>query len=718
MPGSADIWAMRPKLRHDVVFLETPTGAYLRGADEAFLLKGRSAFRWLSTLSPYLTGEHTLDQLCASLDPGQRNTVATLVGALAARGFVRNVSDRTALPEPVANRFANQVGFLAHFVDDAAERFMRFHRARVVLGGTGPALLAAATGLVRNGCATVDVRPEDDPEPYRRALQAEVEELRASQVDVEVRVDGAPIAGTETDVDAIVYCAEAPQLPRLLELARRCHDRGPLLVPVVWSSQRAIVGPISGLGTVPCWLCAQLRLAANADPAVAAESWRHLALGPVAAAPVPAEPVATQMIGNAAAFELFRALTGALPPETGSAVVVLDLDTLESTRERLLRHPQCPVCRGTAGDPPAPMPDQLTDEEAYQRAEVLVSPNVGVFTQFVDDPLEQAPLKTARLRVPGTVGAESAREITAFDVHTVLSARLRAYRIAVGEYASRLAEPDGTVVASAAELIEDGRTPVPWDELATASGAVPYTPERRLAWLPATVLDTEQTVWVPAAFALPLSPANRDGYAERTLAGIVAAPTSGTMVLDGLVSALAYESMSALLRGRAAIAPVTEDELVRDEDTALVVKAAHRFGRRLRVFTVATAPAHVALAVEDEPAGRPAWAVGAGTSARQARLAALRDLVGILQVRHFEGGAPDLGHPMLADFDPRTVPTDSPSPAVAASGESTLADMLSTLADRGLTALLVDITTSDIRSTGAMTVGAVLLRRRPESAPH
>lgn len=720
MPETGDVWTMRPKLRHDVVFLETPAGAYLRGADAAFVLKGRSAYRWLTTLSPYLTGEHSLEELCAGLDNGQRQTVSALVRALVARGFVKDSAARTAIPAPLARCFHSQIDFIDHFADDATGRFLRFHRSRVVLGGTGPTLLAAAVGLVRNGCGSVEVRPEDDPEPYRRALRAEVDKLRGEQVSVSARVAHSPIE--TTDADAVVYCAEPAQLPRVLELARRCHAGGPLLVPVVQDGRQAVLGPSSRVGGAPCWLCAQLRLTANADPAVAAESWRHLALGSIDAVDggrVSADAVAAGMVGNAAAFEVFRSLTGALPPETDSSVVVLDLSTLESARERVLRHPQCPLCRDTPVVDTASVPDPLTDEDAYQRCEVLVSAHAGVFTRFVDDPLEQAPLKTARLRMPPVTDGDSVREITAFDIHTVLRARLAAYRVAIRDYVSRLAAPEGGVLASANELIEAGRVPVPWHQVVTASGAIPYAPERRLTWLPGRVLGSEETVWVPAALALPMSAANREGYAERTIAGAVAAPTSAAVASDGLAGALAYEALQALMRGRAMLAPVAEADLIDDEDAALVIKAAHRFGYRPRVFHVTAAPVPVVLAVSDLPDGRrPLWTTAAAFSTRQARLDALRDLVGLLQVQHFEGTVPDTGLPLLVDFDPRTAPVaDAAAVPMALAAESTVAEIVSALSARGLAAVQVDITTSDIRSVAAMHAGTVLLWRR-EAAAH
>ncbi|GAB3143102.1 hypothetical protein GCM10027290_18930 [Micromonospora sonneratiae] len=737
-PELADIWGMRPKLRHDVVFLDAPAGAYLRGPDTAFVLKGRTAFRWLSTLGPYLDGRHTVEQICASLDPGQRQTVATLIRALTARGVAKDARHRTQLPEAVARAFAGQIEFIDHFVDDPAGRFQLLRDAHVVLGGSGQTLLATATNLLRNGCATITLHPQDEPAPYRDALRPESERLSADGVETTVKISDQPL--DISDAAAVVYCAEPDQLAPVLAVTRRCHSAGTPLIPVVWQHGRAVLGPTTAGGAAPCWLCAQLRITANADPTAAAEAWRQLAIGPMDGASDPVDEVSAQMVGNAAAFEVFRVLTGALPPETVSSVVLLDTATLESTRERVLPHPGCPVCRdaptSVATDGPGPYPtnDQagsrsaslpaeaeltdeakLTDEEVYQQAEVLVSPNAGLFTRFVDDPLEQAPLKVARLRVPGVAGP---REITAFDVDTVMGARLGAYRSAIRDYVGRIADRREAVTASADELIRSGRRPVPWSELVTTTAAVPYRTGRRISWLPARVLGTDEPVWVPAAVALPLSPANRDRYAERTPAGAVVGVTGAELVAAGLTSALAYRALVDVTRGRAEISPIAESALAADDDLALAVKAGRRFGETIQVYALTGArPAHAVLATTggstDSP---PLWTVGAGLTARQAQLTAVRDLVGLVQVRHFEHAEADLGDPLLADFDPRTIGSSADAAAETdgpPSGADTTSDeILAALADQGLTALLVDTTTPDIGTTQALRAGVVLLWRR------
>ncbi|WP_165521731.1 TOMM precursor leader peptide-binding protein [Micromonospora zingiberis] len=702
--------AMRPKLRHDVVFLDAPAGAYLRGPDTAFLIKGRTAFRWLTSLSPYLTGEHTLAQLTETLDPGQRQTVLTLVRALIARGFAKDAGDRAELPPPLARRFAAQVEFVDHFTDDPTGRFLRFHQARVVLGGSGAPLLAAALGLLRNGCVRLDLYPDDDPGWYVEALRADLAELRADGVAAEATVHAVPL--TVGDADAVVYCTGPDGLSRLAELARRCHRDGPLLVPVCWDEQRAVVGPTVAAGQAPCWLCAQLRLTAAADPATSAEFWRQLAVSVGVPAALP--EVTGRMLGNAAAFELFRALTGALAPDTAAGVLLLDTTTLESTRERVLPHPACPVCRHV--EVPAPPTPADTDDETYQRAEVLVAPNAGVFTRFVDDPLEQAPLKTARLRLPGRRGP---REVTAFDVHTVMGARLAAYRTVIRDHAGRYADPAGALTTSAAELRERGADPVPWLELDTATGAPPDDSRRR--WLPAQVLGSSDQVWVPAVLALPGGGHGAGEWAEPTVAGAAVAATLDGVIDQGLADALAYHALISAMRGRSGPREVSEEELVGDEDTAFVVKAAHRLGCRLTVVALpAAAPAHAVLAVTELPGtDRRHWALAGGFDPVTTRLAAVRDAVGQVQVRHFERADADLGDPVLRDFEPATLvagPAPAATDAADASAVTDRAAVLAALAERSISVLLVETTTRDIRASGAFRSGVVLLRHHGRTA--
>jgi len=84
--------AARPKLRHDVVLLQSPDGVFPRSVQSSAHIKGALAYRWLSLLSPTLNGEKTLAEIRARLDGPRRQTVAELVGCLIDQGFVTEAS--------------------------------------------------------------------------------------------------------------------------------------------------------------------------------------------------------------------------------------------------------------------------------------------------------------------------------------------------------------------------------------------------------------------------------------------------------------------------------------------------------------------------------------------------------------------------------------------------------------------------------------------------
>ncbi|WP_170322679.1 TOMM precursor leader peptide-binding protein [Acrocarpospora macrocephala] len=701
----APLLVVRPKLKLDTVILESRSGAYLRNGDTAFLVKGKSAYRWLATLSPLLTGEHTVTELCDGLADQQRVTVLELIGTLVERGFAKDAAadgEDAELPLPVADRFRSQIEYIDHFTDRPRSRFAEFRAARVLVTGSGEALLAVATSLVRNGLAALHVATDDDPAPYL-ALAAEFGIPDGAAPAIRL---GSRAELIEAGLDAIVYCADRPVLSEVFELTRRAQESGPQLLPLMVHGTTVVLGPVVGPRTSPCWLCAQLRLDVG-DPATAADRWRSMAIGTVGAADRLDLTVA-RMIGNAAGFELFRLFTGALLLETRSAVVLQDLRTLEVHRERLLPHPACPLCAQTP--PPEPnAPEELTDDQRYRRLERLFGRRVGVITEYADDELEQMPIKTARLKF-APLGGSDTRAVTAFHLDTARDARLLAFRKSIREY---LAAPIGRgdmVVGTAAEIAATGEAPMPADRLATWSG-LPVDPDAPIPWLPATDLRSGALYGVPAAAAYPFSTANARLLVERTPAGAAAELTRDEMIAKGLTSAFAYTALRDAVRGRGGVVPVDEDAIAADESLAFLVKSALRFGCPVQLYALpGAAPAHAVLAVADEDGdAAPSWSIAGGLSFASAARDVLCDVVGTLQAQHFEGSAPDLGAPLIADFDPRAGLPLAAETSRPSDEQATVPAMLDALNRRGETALLVDTMTPDLLTAEALVTGVVLI---------
>ena len=576
---------------------------------------------------------------------------------------------------------------------------------------------AAVQGLVRNGMAAVDYVTPADGTDVAGAIEDEAEDLRAL---------GAPVALTAYDAiadvppdghDVLIVAAEGGGLAELFDLSGRLRDAGHAtarLLPIVATGERVVLGPLSGTTTGPCWLCAQLRLGANGDPAMAADVWREIALGRTVGRPGRTGGTVPAMIGNAAALETFRLLTGQTTPAGERHVVVQNAVTLESVREPLLPHPECTLCRDLV-TPPAeesPLPEDAADEDVYERASRLVSPRVGILSGWADEPLKQIPLKIGRVRVAGagTLG-DGPRVISAFHADTLLQARMAALRSALSWYAGTCPDRSDVVTGTPGGLAAAGYRVVADTDVMTWTGTL--TPgEAPRPYVSAVSLTDGTPALVPQAAAYPFSHVNRDAGFERTTAGAATGRSAAEITGAGLAGALAYRGLVAAVRGTAAAFELSEDVLERDEEARFAVTSLGHLGQRVRAYALPGArPGFAVLAVVDDGA---VWAAGAGLSPRDALRAALRDVLGQAQVIASEGAPADLGDPLLADFDPRTGWSGAePGEWDLEAPPAETRQVLASLAAEGLDAYLVDTTTADLRAMPTITTGSVLLVARP-----
>lgn len=666
----------------------------------------------MSALGPRMNGASSVAELCEGLDESRRRTAVALMKALLDKGFARDVpqSDDKVLDSTTAELFAPQVNFIEHFMHadqrTPQELFARFRSSRVLVSGPpGDVLAAAVRGLLRNGLAEVFV----DDASWGREFDGEIARLADAGTPAKVVVLPLPPADLAA-FDVVVCAVDGAHSRGLLDLTKRVHgaEAGPRLLPVVSDRTRVVVGPISGPADQPCWLCAQLRLSANCDPRLAADYWRALAVGPAAGEPEHGSAVARSMVGNAVAFEIFRLGSGQLQPDDQRHAVIQDLTTLESRRERVLPHPGCPL-RHARVDSDGNGPTRPADDsEAYGRAAVLVSPDVGVMSGWADESFKQIPLKMGRVRL-GPAGAltDGHREIAAFDTDTILVARTRAVRAAVSCYVGRLGPVGaaGTSADEAAALLPAGRLEV-FGGLAGErewSGGITT---------PAVSLHDGSTWLVPAAAAYPLSPANARLRFEPTSAGAAADWTLEAVREQGLCSALAYRGLVRALTRETPATRVGDSLLAGDDEVAFALGSLRHIGREARVYALpGAAPAFTVLAVvEGGEEGAADWAVGSALSARAALRDAVRDAVGLAVSRHYEGTPADPGDPLLADLDPRALLEGEGVAEWSLDGPATpVPQALARLDADGTRALFVETTTIDLHAVRGMVTGTVLL---------
>ncbi|MEV0129629.1 TOMM precursor leader peptide-binding protein [Dactylosporangium sp. NPDC050688] len=712
----------RPRIRHDVLFTRTEDGVLFHNANSGFRLSSATAYRLASLLVPHLNGRNQVTDICAPLPAAQRAMIGELVSALYARGFARDVSEEEGDPAAilglaVAAHFATQIAYLDHYIDRAPQRFAAFRATRVTVLGTGPVAVACATGLLRNGAATVTVAPTVVP-----ALAPELAELDAA--GCVATVEALPAAGGEVgwpelasaQIAVVAAGDDAPRDTLRLLAAGIPADR--LLLPAWVAGGRMLVGPVQGAGRNGCWCCAMLRLGDNDETGAAGQVWRAAAL-PSGAAPAAAQPDGplAAMIGNLLAYEVFRLTTGALPAETDGSVIVQHLASLDVLVEPLLPHPRCTFCRPEPPEPPElaraaveldPAPveaDEAADQSAQAQAAVaqlaahqpLLQPHLGVFRRYDDERWDQTPIKIGAVEF--TDGSGRRRTVNAFDVHHVAAARLRALRVAAvavtGHTAVGGTAPDDAPQVDAARLgLASG-----WGDIAAG------------AWAAARSLFTGEAAAVPAAVLEPFGAANCGRGAEPTSAGGGAGGDLAEAVRSGLASALAGHALRQVVAGRATARRIRLDTIGTDPELVFLTKSAANLGVAVELLDLGGQPdtgAAVLLARSFDPtcgqwlsalAADPAWTVAA--------VAVLRDVLGQVQLRAQDPGTvPDTGDPVLVDFDAGTVPVHGE--ADAAGVVHRWADVLDRLREHGHDVLVAPVGGTDLAAGGLVAVKVLL----------
>ncbi|GGK09874.1 hypothetical protein GCM10011583_47550 [Streptomyces camponoticapitis] len=725
----------RPRVRRDVLFTETPGGVLFHNADGGFHLTGRTAYRFASLMVPHLAGHHRLADICQGFGPAQRAMAAELVKTLYERGFARDIpEDETSpgdsaapvphgLTEAVTTRFAAQIAYADHYADGALARFHRYRTTRVAILGTGPVARWCALSLVRNGGGRLAVEGDTGGD---RTLLAEIAELAAR--DCPVTVDGLPANPGWSALDGydIVVVTGADASLRTHALLLAGVPEGKTLIPAWTFGRRSVTGPLSKAGSAGCWSCAVLRLGGNTDAGTAADIWSEVAGGAAgrAAGHSPLTGPLAAMSGNLLGYEIFRLTTGVLPAETEGQVLVQDLESLDVMAEPVQPHPRCALCAPAAAPRRPALPGGLTlpvtptvesageaealVEDLNRISTALVRPFTGIFGRYDDESLTQTPLKISRVEM--AVGHGPRRRIAAFDVHHLAGARLRALYAAAETYVEHVVPvtPDSDATAPA----------VAPDRLTTGSGTGAAV-ETVGAWLTAASLLTKEPVRVPAAAVRPFGPYNAGRLHQPTTAGAGAGPSPQEAAGRGLLSALAHGALLRAVRGEARCALVTSPaagEQDADPELVFLLKSVPNVGIRAELVDLgeeAHSGAHVVLAREVDN-GR--WAVAAGLSRTTAACAALRDLLGQVQLDTEDPESTvDLGDPLMGELAPATVLlTDEPIAADATA--TTFEAVLDRLREAGRDVLYVDTTPADLPA-GGISTARVLLTTGVEGAP-
>lgn len=742
----------RPRIRRDVLFTETPDGVLFHNADGGFQLTAKSAYKFATLIVPHLNGQHAVREISEGFGEKQRAMLGELVRTLYARGFARDVPEPDGgpgdegFPSPeAARRFAAQIAYADHYTDDAERAFQRFRQTRVAVLGEDAVARWCVLGLIRNGSSSVAVLPgldrEDIDAEARSAADDGCPVTITTLTDGDGRTGGSSCGWEElASFDAVLVTGGPRAAQRLFPLLREgIPEGGPVLVPA-WSwGEHTVMGPLMAHGRPGCLSCALLRLGSGDGAAASADVWSALALpGAAPAGREPDRPLAA-MTGNMLAYEIFRYATGALRAETDGQLIVQDTASLDVTSEPLLPHPRCTLCTRpelpgsgpgaaegawaaptvdleAAPDGALPMPDVATARDADElvvelnRRSALVREHAGVFTRFADEALTQIPLKAGVVELG--VGHGLVRRIAAFDVHHVAGARLRALNAAAEVYAEHVVParvlPQGEVLDEVRTLM---RSLAP-GTLTTASGTGTMAADVS-AWTVAASLLSKEQLLVPAAAVRTLGPDNAARAFEATTAGTGSGATLADAAARGLLSALAHDALIRAVRAATpvrAVPAAAEGEETNDAELTFLTRSLDQLGLAWELLDLgesARSGVHVLLA----RAGGE-WAVGSERSRAAAASAALRDLLGRIQLGREKDDVPaDTGDPLLRDLAPGTLTAHGQAVPAAGSRETAAwADVLERLREAGRDALVVATGSEDLASAGISTVRVLLTK--------
>lgn len=702
-----------PKLKSDTTFLPLEDGVFVQSDTSSCMLKGKSAYRWLATLSPYLNGEHALETLCAGLAEPQRDAVVRLVESLYKRGVLVDQQPEPALLAPaVRAAFKEQLAFIDHFADQPQQRFRTFRTSRVLLIGAGRSYLALAATLLRNGLEQI-VLSTPAPERYVQALEPLADTLRAQDIAADIAVRGAPEQVDFSAYDMVVYCADAGSPHDIARLNERCLQAQVRFLPALIRNERALIGPLVAPDGGPCWMCAALRLTANEAEAAAA-FWQAVALPSLfAAAPAPEGDPTAAMVGNSLGFEVFKALAGHLPTDTERAVILQDLALLTAQRAPVSAHPLCPACAAAPGKRAAAPVETQPDEAPtawYQRLETLIDEKLGVFRAFVDEDRTQLPLKatTITFALPGA----GVRSISAYSVDHLLDARLAGLQAAIGQYTAQIPDHTRIIWAGHADLLRQGLEAIAVEHFSTWAGACAPTRDP-LAWIPARALRDGRTVYVPAAAVYPNTDLNRGRIFERGAAGIGVERSLAAAEAEGLRTLLAWELLRDIAAGATPLQAIDLAALaIDDPELRFLANSLTPFAAEVTLADVPEAPIALVLAGARTPTGRLTTS-GVAATRREAVTRALIGLIGRLQTIQIDNQplADDASLTDLVEWERQIAPAAAVRAEVAA-------DPIRMLAAQGREACVVDITTTDIRATDTFqSVRVLAFRHPPASAP-
>ncbi|MBL0386967.1 hypothetical protein JJB07_09900 [Tumebacillus sp. ITR2] len=377
---------MKPKSKPHVHYAPTEDGVYIRTWTQEFEIKGRTLALWLDQLLPMLDGKQTLDELVAPLPPEQAQFVRMLVEELVKR---EAVFDAAGVPEVVLSEredslYRQTVLVLEDRFVDGRQRFLTLRQRPVAVVGAGDSFFACVRSLVRMGVRELYVSGgEERVDSFLATWKTRDPELNVQEL------------GTLPPAGVLIYVSDDPQASvHWEEVALRTGV--PFLAGTLLGDH-GVVGPVKGVQTQASWSTVLDRFAGARGTGVEL-SRTHRA-----------------MIGNVAAMEALRLLTGWQEEGVRDQVVLIESEALAVTRHDLASSPLQERANSSVSEEERvaalrAFAEREPEEQTkfLRRMEGMVDEKVGVLARLQADDLYQIPLALGRVvvHVPTASGVQ------------------------------------------------------------------------------------------------------------------------------------------------------------------------------------------------------------------------------------------------------------------------------------------------------------------------
>ncbi|WP_129591541.1 hypothetical protein [Actinomyces sp. oral taxon 897] len=616
MPGRTQ---RQYRLRRDTMFSESAGGIYFSNSTSGFEIRGANAYRVFRSVYPLLEGGHTEESLREILGQEAWRRLQVFIEPLRAHGYLRLVDpcDDIVLDDGVETRFADQINFLAHYTDEPRRAFVAFRDARLTVLGEGACAVALARALADNGASVIRVIA---PGSSDDAVLGDVPD-QAVVVRADPRTDHEVLTGT--DVLVLTPCSASSDL--LLHGVD--EDAGRKVLPIWAIGDEIVIGPAGWTGSEPLprrWADAVQSFTDHCPDGAAARFWSRSWAGLPTGAESTWNPALERMAGVIAAFEVFKAVTGAMDPETVAHVLVLNCLSGETRRHRVLPSRCLRLMDDTPErlgamrraaeallDHPMRTPERTSTSDLAVY-DALVGSRTLPVRRFTDEDLDQLPLKVSTAEV--VEGPGEILSIGGADLWNVAGARQRAVRQALALYLEHWAPAR--------------RSRAQGPEVTSLSGQLSKAPGPLPDLVPAQEVATGAPRAVPAAATATLSPANGAGLFARGCAGT----GIGAGTEDAVESALRSAAVGTALRAAATDRPgLLLTDWGRDERTAFLLRTATDVGVEPEVIDLGTWLGRRVVAVRASLNGRTLWEVQAGALLEEAVIEALVGVLGAVQ---------------------------------------------------------------------------------------